>query len=99
MNPPEVLGKVLRNPRLTGFLLFGASGALVHAHRPIEPRKEAADARRAYEYVSKNLSESDAWNATHADENLSVYVQNRSEHDVFRAQLAARGKNPNPPAE
>jgi hypothetical protein len=59
--------------------------------------KEATEARRAFEYRANILSHSDVWNAAHADEYLTLCAQNRREQDVYKAELIASGKNPNPP--
>ena len=57
---------------------------------------EAVEARRSWEYRAHILSDSDAWNAAHTDEYLTLCAQNRREQDVYEAELIARGKNPNP---
>jgi hypothetical protein len=58
---------------------------------------QATDARRTWEYRAHFLSHADAWNAAHADEYLTLCAQNRREQDVYKAELIASGKNPNPP--
>jgi hypothetical protein len=58
---------------------------------------EATDARRAWDYRAGYLSHADAWNAAHTDEYLNLCAQNRREQDVYKAELIASGKNPNPP--
>jgi hypothetical protein len=55
---------------------------------------EATNARRTWEYRANFLS---AWNAAHTDEYLTLCAQNRREQDVYKAELVASGKNPNPP--
>ena len=59
--------------------------------------KEATEARRSWEYRAKFLSESEAWNAAHTDEYLALCAQNRREQDVYKAELIATGKSPDPP--
>jgi hypothetical protein len=59
--------------------------------------KEAMEARRSWEYRANFLSESDAWNAAHTDEYLTLCAQNRREQDVYKAELIASGKSPDPP--
>jgi hypothetical protein len=58
---------------------------------------EATDARRTWEYRANFLSHADAWNAAHTNEHLILCAQNRREQDVYKAELIASGKNPNPP--
>jgi hypothetical protein len=58
---------------------------------------EAMEARRLWEYRAKYLSQSDAWNTAHTDEYLTLCAQNRREQDVYKAELIASGKNPDPP--
>jgi hypothetical protein len=59
--------------------------------------KEAMEARRSWEYRANFLSESDAWNAAHTDEYLTLCAQNRREQDVYKAELITSGKSPDPP--
>jgi hypothetical protein len=59
--------------------------------------KEATEARRSWEYRAKFLSEADTWNAAHTDEYLALCAQNRREQDVYKAELIATGKSPDPP--
>jgi hypothetical protein len=59
----------------------------------------AGEARRLYEYRSKFSTALDSWDASHAEEYLTLCAQNRREQDVFLAQLIAVGKNPSPPPE
>ena len=61
--------------------------------------KEAMEARRSWEYRANLLSESDAWNAAHTDEYLTLCAQNRREQDVYKAELIASGRNPDPPPD
>jgi hypothetical protein len=58
---------------------------------------EAMEARRSWDYRAKYLSQSDAWNAAYTDEYLTLCAQNRREQDVYKAELIASGKNPDPP--
>jgi hypothetical protein len=57
---------------------------------------EAADARRTWDYRANFLSHADAWNAAHTDDYLDLCAHNRREQDVYKAELIASGKNPNP---
>jgi hypothetical protein len=59
--------------------------------------KEAMEARRSWDYRFNFLKESDAWNLVHTDEYLTLCAQNRREQDVYKAELIASGKNPDPP--
>jgi hypothetical protein len=59
--------------------------------------EEAMEARRSWEYRANFLRESDAWNAAQTDEYLTLCAQNRREQDVYKAELMASGKNPDPP--
>jgi hypothetical protein len=58
----------------------------------------AVDARRLFDYQSKVWTELPAKTATESMQNhLSLCSQYRREQDVFRAELVAAGKNPDPP--
>jgi hypothetical protein len=59
--------------------------------------KEAAEARRVYEYRSKLALE--GWATSHLDEYLTLCAQNGREQDVFLAGVIAAGKDPSPPPE
>jgi hypothetical protein len=59
--------------------------------------KEAMEARRSWDYRFNFLIESAAWNLAHTDEYLTLCAQNRREQDVYKAELIASGKNPDPP--
>jgi hypothetical protein len=60
--------------------------------------KAAVDQRRVYEYQSKLLLEVDATpDATNIERYIALCGQHRREQDVFRAELVAAGKNPDPP--
>ncbi len=60
--------------------------------------KAAVDKRRVYEYQSKLLLEIDATpDATNIKRYIALCSQHRREQDVFRAELVAAGKNPDPP--
>jgi hypothetical protein len=59
--------------------------------------KEAMEARRSWDYRFNFLKESDAWNFAHTDEYITLCAQNRREQDVYKAELIASGKNPDPP--
>lgn len=59
----------------------------------------AVDARRRFDYQGKLWAELPATTATENMRNhLSLCGQYRREQDVFRAELVAAGKNPDPPA-
>jgi hypothetical protein len=59
--------------------------------------KEAAEARRVYEYRSKLAAE--RWATSRLDEYLTLCAQNGREQDVFLAEVIAAGRDPNPPPE
>jgi hypothetical protein len=60
----------------------------------------AAEARRLYEYRSKASSQQlEEWDATHAQQTLTMYTKNRREQDVLLARLVAMGKNPSIPLQ
>jgi hypothetical protein len=60
-------------------------------------RMAAMEAHRSWEYRAKYLRQSDAWDAAHTEEYLTLCAQNRREQDVHKAELIAMGKNPDPP--
>jgi hypothetical protein len=59
----------------------------------------AVEARRIYDYRSKVSAQLEVWNATHAEQTLTMYAHSQREQDVLLAQLVATGKNPNPPPQ
>jgi hypothetical protein len=61
--------------------------------------KSAVEARHLYEYRSKFWAALDLWDASHAEEYLTLCAENRREQDVVLAQLIAIGKDPNPPVK
>jgi hypothetical protein len=61
--------------------------------------KAAAEEHRVYAYRAKFFSKWSERDAKHAEEYLALCSQNRREQDVFAAQLAAEGHDPNPPAQ
>jgi len=58
--------------------------------------QEAMEAQQSWEYRADFLRESDAWNAAHTDEYLTLCAQNRREQDVYEAELIATGRNADP---
>lgn len=60
--------------------------------------KEAAEARRIWDYRAKALGSLDVWHEAHASELLALNERYRREQDVMKGQLIAAGKNPNPPS-
>lgn len=61
-------------------------------------RKAADEQRRVYDYRSNLYQKLEQRALTHPDEYLTLCEQNRRESDLFAAQLAAAGYDPNPPA-
>jgi hypothetical protein len=61
--------------------------------------KEAAKARRVYDYRSTLFVKLAQRGEKAAGEYLTLCAQNRREQNVFLAQLIKAGENPNPPAE
>jgi hypothetical protein len=59
--------------------------------------KEAAEARRIWEYRAQTLGSPDTWSRTRASELLAMYERHNREQDVIRAMLIAMGRDPNPP--
>ena len=60
--------------------------------------KAAAEEHRVYEYRSQFFMKLSYRVTKHASEYLALCSQNRREQEVFAAQLAAAGRDPNPPA-
>ena len=61
--------------------------------------KDADELRRVYKYHSRQLQDSDETRSVAgAEKYVALLKQHRREQDVFRAQMIAYGKNPDPPA-
>ena len=60
--------------------------------------KSADEERRVYDYRSNLYQKLEQQALTHPEEYLTLCEQNRRESDLFVAQLAAAGYDPNPPA-
>jgi hypothetical protein len=61
--------------------------------------KAASEERRVYDYRSQLFVKLSERGVKHAEEYLTFCEQNRREVDLFAAQLAVAGYDPNPPAQ